>query len=91
MSPEKTGLREFLHRIDPAFSEELFDISSAKILGKQFIPGSPFQTAFGKIVDPRLIAGAALVWKGVYRDYSLRAKLEQKRQELLEEFRKFLR
>ncbi|OGE27583.1 hypothetical protein A2867_03685 [Candidatus Daviesbacteria bacterium RIFCSPHIGHO2_01_FULL_40_11] len=42
-------------------------------------------------VDPNLIAGTALSWKGVYRDYSLRAKLEQKRQELLEEFRKFLR
>lgn len=41
--------------------------------------------------DPNLIAGAALSWKGVYRDYSLRAKLEEKRQELSEEFRRFLR
>lgn len=42
-------------------------------------------------VDPNLIAGTALVWKGVRRDYSLKAKLEEKRQELSEEFRRFLR
>lgn len=42
-------------------------------------------------VDPNLIAGSALAWKGVYRDYSLRAKLEEKRQELSEEFRRFSR
>lgn len=42
-------------------------------------------------VDPNLIAGTALVWKGVRRDYSLKAKLEEKRQDLSEEFRRFLR
>lgn len=29
-------------------------------------------------VDPGLIGGAALVWKGRYRDYSLKAKFEEK-------------
>ena len=42
-------------------------------------------------IDPNLIAGTALVWKGVYRDYSLRAKLEEKKAEISEEFKKFLR
>ncbi len=42
-------------------------------------------------LDPRLIAGTALSWKGVYRDYSLRAQLATKKQELWEEFKKFLR
>lgn len=42
-------------------------------------------------VDPNLIAGPAMTWKGVYRDYSLRAKLEEKKQDLSEEFRRFLR
>lgn len=42
-------------------------------------------------VDPSLIAGTALVWKGIYRDYSLRARLEAKSGELLAEFKKFSR
>lgn len=42
-------------------------------------------------LDPRLIAGTALSWKGVYKDYSLRAQLAVKKQELWEEFKKFLR
>lgn len=41
--------------------------------------------------DPNLIAGAALVWKGVYKDYSLRAKIEEKKSEVSESFKKFLR
>lgn len=41
--------------------------------------------------DPGLIAGAALAWKGVYQDYSLRAKIEARKQEILQEFKKFLR
>ncbi len=42
-------------------------------------------------LNPNLIAGAALSWKGRLRDYSLKARLEEKRQELSEEFRRFLR
>lgn len=41
--------------------------------------------------DPNLIAGAALVWKGIYRDYSLRSQIEQKKTEILQSFKKFLR
>lgn len=41
--------------------------------------------------DPNLIAGAALVWKGVYKDYSLRAKIEESKLEMLDSFKKFLR
>lgn len=42
-------------------------------------------------LDPHLVAGAAISWKGVYKDYSLRAQLEVKKKQLWEEFRKFLR
>lgn len=41
--------------------------------------------------DPNLIAGAALVWKGVYKDYSLRAQLAEKKEQILESFKKYLR
>ena len=41
--------------------------------------------------DPNLIAGGALSWKGIYKDYSLRAKIDERKPELLENFKKFLR
>lgn len=42
-------------------------------------------------LDPNLFAGAALVWKGIYKDYSLRAKIEEKKVEISEGFKRFLR
>lgn len=33
-------------------------------------------------VDPALLGGTALAWRGQYRDYSLRKKLEEKKEEL---------
>ncbi|MBI2020461.1 hypothetical protein HYS94_03480 [Candidatus Daviesbacteria bacterium] len=41
--------------------------------------------------DPTLIAGCALSWKGIYRDYSLKAKIEDKKEEILTTFKSFLR
>lgn len=42
-------------------------------------------------LDLNLIAGVALVWKGVYKDYSLRSKIESRKAEIFEGFKKFLR
>lgn len=42
-------------------------------------------------LDPNLIAGTALVWKGRYKDYSLRLKIEEKKSEIFTGFRRFLR
>lgn len=56
MSPEKTGLRTLLSKIDPELANEMFDISSAKVLGRQFIPSSPYQTLFGKFINPKVAA-----------------------------------
>lgn len=41
--------------------------------------------------DPRLIAGAALTWKGVYKDYSLKARINERNLVILDSFKKFLR
>lgn len=55
------------------------------------------RNSFGKTLlldvklDRSLIAGAALVYKGVYKDYSLRSKLEERKDEILEGFKRFLR
>lgn len=42
-------------------------------------------------LDPKLIAGCALSWKGIYKDYSLHARIKEKRVEILDSFKKFLR
>lgn len=55
------------------------------------------QKVFGRSIlfevkyDPSLIVGCALSWQGIYRDYSLRAKIEERKGEILENFKKFLR
>ncbi len=41
--------------------------------------------------NPNLIAGTALVWKGIYKDYSLRSKIEDRKGKILDSFKKFLR
>lgn len=59
--------------------------------------GEQVRKNFGRIVlldikyDPNLIAGAALVWKGVYKDYSLRSKINERKGEILSSFQQFLR
>lgn len=42
-------------------------------------------------IDTTLIAGCALSFKGVQKDYSLRSKIEEKKAEILEGFKKYLR
>lgn len=38
-------------------------------------------------LDPSLIAGCALVWGGVYKDFSIKAKIEGQRSEILDIFK----
>lgn len=41
--------------------------------------------------DPSQIAGCALVWNGIYKDFSLRSGILDKRQLILDSFKKYLR
>lgn len=40
--------------------------------------------------DPNLTAGCALTWNGIYKDYSLRSKVQERKGDILESFKKFL-
>lgn len=40
--------------------------------------------------DPSLIAGAALVWNGIYKDYSLRQRITDNRQKILDTMQEFI-
>lgn len=42
-------------------------------------------------LDVNLIAGAALGWKGVLKDYSLKTQIEAKKEEITAGFKRFLR
>lgn len=46
---------------------------------------------YGVRTDPNLIGGCAIAYKGVYKDYSLKAKISKNREQLMEEFRRYLR
>lgn len=41
--------------------------------------------------DPTLIAGAALSWQGVYKDFSLRSTIHSKRDQISQNFKKYLK
>lgn len=41
--------------------------------------------------DLSLIAGCSIVWKGVFKDYSLKNRIEERKEEIMQQFRKFLR
>ncbi len=41
--------------------------------------------------DLSLIAGCSMVWKGVFKDYSLKSRIEDRKDEIMHSFRKFLR
>lgn len=51
-------------------------------LGKNFI--------YDIKLDYSLLGGCAFVWKGIYKDYSIKAKLALNREKILESFRNFL-
>ncbi len=42
-------------------------------------------------IDPALIGGVALVWRGVYKDYSVKGLIDQKRDEILTNFKTYLK
>ena len=42
-------------------------------------------------LNPDLIAGVALSWKGLYKDYSLKSKIEARKEEMTTGFKRFLR
>lgn len=41
-------------------------------------------------IDPNLIAGPALVWNSIYKDYSIRAKIEENRSQILDIIKSYL-
>lgn len=40
--------------------------------------------------DPSLIGGCALVKEGIYKDYSIKAKIEEQKDLILQEFKKYI-
>lgn len=69
-----------------------------EVTHKDFTPvGQYLRKTYGKNflaeikVDPTLIAGTAFVWKGIYKDYSIRKKISENREEILTSLKSFIR
>lgn len=58
--------------------------------------GQFIRQVFGRVIlfdikfDPSLIAGCALSWQGIYRDYSLRKRIQDHKGVLMQNFKKYL-
>ena len=87
------GLEEEIQKIQALTLYLTFDPDETTIMSI----GEFVRRTFGSLIlldikyNPNLIAGAAIVWKGIYKDYSLRSKIEQKKPEVLQSFKQFLR
>jgi F0F1-type ATP synthase delta subunit len=42
-------------------------------------------------IDPNLIAGCALSFKGIYKDYSIKQKIADNKQQILSTFRQYVK
>lgn len=40
--------------------------------------------------DPELIGGSAFIWNGIYKDYSIRSRIQGDKERLLSSFKSFL-
>jgi hypothetical protein len=84
-SPTFTEIEAKINHLSPLIIYFAFDVTPTELenvgawLRRNYGP----QFIFDHKYDPTLIAGCALVWKGVYRDYSLKTKIEQNQQEII--------
>lgn len=70
------------------------DNTSLTLIGKyvrKTIPSANLPMLLDIKYDRSLIAGCALVWNGIYRDYSLKSRIEEKKQLILDSFKRYLR
>lgn len=70
-----------------------FETGPAQIekISEWFKKNSTTRFIFDINLDPDLLGGVAIVYNGVYKDYSLRAKIQEQSQTILTEFKKYVR
>lgn len=90
------SLEKEIGKIKPLVIYISFDMPDEEIeklgiwLRGQFAPNGSERIVFEIKHDPNLIGGCALSWRGVYRDYSVRAKIEANKEKILASFKTFL-
>ena len=69
-----------------------FDLPKEEItrLGKKLRVDYGGDFIFDVKFDPNIIGGSALVWGGVYKDYSVRSLIEHNKQDILGAFRSYV-
>lgn len=87
-----TGLDTYIRQLKPLVIYVAFEPTDesngqiGQILRKEFTNHKIFDAK----IDPKLIAGCALSLNGIYKDYSLRLKVESEKAKILESFKRFL-
>lgn len=61
------------------------------IIGKNLRASYGQNLLFESRLDPSLLGGCALVWNGVYKDYSLKARINNNKQKVIESFKSFIK
>lgn len=86
-------LEKQLESIKPLTIYLAFEPSNEQIegIGKWLQSNLTKKQIFEIKIDPSLVAGTALVYNGVYKDYSIRSRINQQSSVILEEFKKYIR
>lgn len=80
-----TELEEAINKITPLTIYLPFEIPEETVASI----GQSLRKTYGKNflmdikIDPSLIAGSALVWKGVYKEYSIKQRVEENKAQIL--------
>ena len=79
------AIEDALAKTTPLVLYIAFDIPEEEVnnLGLWFRQNSQSNILFDIRHDPNLIAGCSLVWHGVYKDYSVRSRIEMNKQKIL--------
>lgn len=87
------SIEEAVGKIDPLIVFLSFEIERpqleelVKTLRQSYGPEFLVEIKF----DPNLIGGAALVWKGVYKDYSVHQRITDNREQIIRMFQKYIK
>lgn len=88
-----TSLDAQIKKIQPLVIYLPFEPPPAEIirLGKWLRGSFSSNFVFETKIDPALMAGCALVWKGVYKDFSIKSRVDQNKDRILEVFRRYIK
>lgn len=86
-------IEQEIESLEPLVIYLTFDMPEAEInrLGVWLRENIKTNLVFDIKIDPALIAGAAFSWRGRYKDYSLKASIEDKKERIVKNIKSYIR